>query len=428
MSVGRPSDATLPNIQRVPGLDPAFSLATRRLHRRRHFPQTVPVPSFFASPEAGTVGAYSAALQQVPQCSSMDEMNRVESAMEVYSKWGAKALRSECRGLRATPTTQNKASYLAALRASQIVSGTIEITGVVQDPFLQENCERKAVACVFRLLNVLFSDIFCAGVATLGDVATRQALDTHTLGSASPWWNEVTTAYNDEDNESFNALLHIQPEISTLDLAPFKNHDSQKLWAIWKELTRDYRGVDGRFTTSCNQAPFTAFYGGQMDIYYLHLPTTVTRPNLHSCIIPTLPKDVMADSLGVTSARNPPKSTPGKNGSRTDGMIDVLKEFAYNEDRTVLTSVRERAAAGVRIRITATYHGATGGNVAYESGQLDGRASKRTSWPAPEKRSTSPIRRTADNKREKLKLPEERGQSLQPRNGEGQLMITASGL
>ncbi|KAE9045781.1 hypothetical protein PR003_g2264 [Phytophthora rubi] len=47
---------------------------------------------------------------------------------------------------------------------------------------------RKTGACVFRLLNVLFSDVFCAGVATLGDVATRQALDTHTLGSASSWW------------------------------------------------------------------------------------------------------------------------------------------------------------------------------------------------------------------------------------------------
>ncbi|KAE8983236.1 hypothetical protein PR002_g23310 [Phytophthora rubi] len=166
-----------------------------------------------------------------------------------------------------------------------VVAGTIEATGVVQDPFLGADVVRKTVACVFRLLNVLFSDVFCAGVATLGDVATRQALDTHTLGSASSWWTEVTAAYNDEDNETFNALFHIKTEFSTIDPAAFRHHDSKKLWTIWKELTHDYREVDGRFTTSGNQAPFTAFHGG----------------------------------------------------SRTDGVVDVLRDFANNEDKAVLT-------------------------------------------------------------------------------------------
>ncbi|KAE8999599.1 hypothetical protein PR002_g18408 [Phytophthora rubi] len=114
----------------------------------------------------------------------MEELDRIERAMEEYMGWGAKALRSECRRLKATPTAQNKASYLAALRASLVVAGTIEATGIVQNPFLGADVVRKTVACVFRLLNVLFSNVFCAGVATLGDVATRQALDTHTLGSA----------------------------------------------------------------------------------------------------------------------------------------------------------------------------------------------------------------------------------------------------
>nr|KAE8941281.1 hypothetical protein PF009_g8929 [Phytophthora fragariae] len=267
----------------------------------------------------------------------MEELDCIERAMEEYMGWGAKALRSECRRLKATPTAQNKASYLATLRASLVVAGTIEATGVVQDPFLGADVVRKTVACVFRLLNVLFSDVFCAGVATLGDVATRQALDTHTLGSASSWWTEVTAAYNDEDNETFNALFHIKPEFSTIDPAAFRHHDSKKLWTIWKELTRDYREVDGRFTTSGNQAPFTAFQGGRMDVYYLHLLTTITRPNLHACIIQTLPEDVMADFLGSSSARKPAKPTPTKNGSRTDGVVDVLKDFANSEDKAVLT-------------------------------------------------------------------------------------------
>ncbi|KAE8900169.1 hypothetical protein PF005_g23897 [Phytophthora fragariae] len=75
----------------------------------------------------------------------MEEFDRIERAMEEYMGWGAKALRSECRRLKATPTAHNKASYLAALRASLVVAGMIEVTGVVQDPFLGADVVRKTV-------------------------------------------------------------------------------------------------------------------------------------------------------------------------------------------------------------------------------------------------------------------------------------------
>ncbi|EGZ15561.1 hypothetical protein PHYSODRAFT_505842 [Phytophthora sojae] len=75
----------------------------------------------------------------------MEELDRIERAMEENMGWGTKALRSECRRLKATPTAQNKANYLVALRASLVVAGTIEDTGVVQDPFLGADVLRKAV-------------------------------------------------------------------------------------------------------------------------------------------------------------------------------------------------------------------------------------------------------------------------------------------
>ncbi|GMF34630.1 unnamed protein product [Phytophthora fragariaefolia] len=53
-----------------------------------------------------------------------------------------------------------------------------------------------------------------------------------------------------------------------------------------------------------------------------------------------------------------------------------------------------------------------------EGSKLDGRAAGRNSWAAAEKRPTSPTRRTADSTKEKLRLPEEWGQSLQPSNAE----------
>jgi len=44
------------------------------------------------------------------------------------------------------------------------------------DPFLTPT--RKEPQCPYRLLNVLFSDVFCEGLAQLGDVADRFELDT----------------------------------------------------------------------------------------------------------------------------------------------------------------------------------------------------------------------------------------------------------
>jgi hypothetical protein len=256
---------------------------------------------------SGTIGVSHSSGDS--QAQVMEELEHVESAMEKYKHWSANALRSECRRLKTTPASLNKASYLAALRSCLLVTGTIVATGVVQSPFRQAMPDRKTVDCVFRLLNVLFSDSFCAGVASLGDVATRHALDTHTTGNASPWFEAVTTAYNDEDDESFNALLHVLPEFSSIDPAAFKQHNSKKLWAMWKEITRDYREADARFRKSGNNGIFAGFHGGKMDVYYLHLLTTITKPNLHACVVQTLPEGIMADSLDAGSGAG---KTPGK--------------------------------------------------------------------------------------------------------------------
>ncbi|KAG1708553.1 hypothetical protein DVH05_022181 [Phytophthora capsici] len=247
----------------------------------------------------------------------MEELGRVESAMEAYAKRDANALRAECRRLKVTPASSNKTAYLAALRASLLLAGTISKTDVVQSPFHQANPIKER----------------------LGDVAGRQDLDVHTTGSASVWWGEMTGAYNDEDNESFNALLHVMTEFSSIDPASFKRHDDKKLWAIWKGITRDYREVYGRFTKSGNNAPFTSFHGGRVDLYYLHLLTTVTKPNLHACVVQTLPDDIMVDSLDIAACiggRNS-KATSTKAGSRADSVVEALHKLVDNEDKAVLT-------------------------------------------------------------------------------------------
>ncbi|KAF4143220.1 hypothetical protein GN958_ATG07581, partial [Phytophthora infestans] len=73
----------------------------------------------------------------------MKELERVESAMEDYKKWSANAFRAECRMLRTAPASSNKSSFLAALRASLLVTEGVTASGVMQSPFHRSKLERK---------------------------------------------------------------------------------------------------------------------------------------------------------------------------------------------------------------------------------------------------------------------------------------------
>ncbi|KAG6599687.1 uncharacterized protein IUM83_13262 [Phytophthora cinnamomi] len=108
---------------------------------------------------------------------------------------------------------------------------------------------------------------------------------------------------------------------------------------MWKSLTCKYREVYAMFTKSGNHKPFAAFHGGRMDVYYLHLLTTISRPNLHKCIIHMLPASIAADSMEIASTSQtmiakPPQERMGKRGN---GVVDGLMELLFNEERTFLT-------------------------------------------------------------------------------------------
>lgn len=246
---------------------------------------------------------------------AMEELERVENAMATYKTWGANALPAECGRLKVASASLNKAAYLAALRAALILSVTIEAGDVVRDPFQQGTSDRRTVDCVFRLLNVVVSDLHCEHLANMGDLASRAALDTGTTGSKSAMWCNITINYNDEDDESFNSLLHINPEFGSIDAAKFRHHVGAKLWSMWKDVTAKYREAFANFTKSDNHLPFEAFRGGRVDVFYLHLMSTITRPNLHKCVIRMLPDGIAADSMGIrTTGQVVGKSPQRRNG------------------------------------------------------------------------------------------------------------------
>lgn len=135
----------------------------------------------------------------------------------------------------------------------------------------------------------LVSDVHCERLSSLGDLASREGLDIRTTGSNSVVWQDVTSDYNDEDNEGFSAVLYLKNEVSNIGAANSCQYDSAKLWTMWKGVTSKYREAFANFTKAGKHKPFEVFHGWRMDVYYLHLLATINRPNPHKFVFTYCP-------------------------------------------------------------------------------------------------------------------------------------------
>lgn len=239
----------------------------------------------------------------------------VDSVMQQYVGMSANELRAACRKQKVTPATLTKPAYMAALRVAHMTERVINASGAVYGPKGKPHADKKTVDCVFRLINVLFSDEYAEQLSRCGDLATRHQLDTKSINSSSPFWKDVTQSYNDEDDATYDVVTHVVDCFSMVDPASFRRHDGKKLWDMWNNLLRDYRKILVNFTKSGNNGSFDTFHHGNLAAYYLHLMTTVTRPNLHAVVVQLLPFGATYDTLNNTET--PPsatKTTPDKPG------------------------------------------------------------------------------------------------------------------
>jgi hypothetical protein len=114
---------------------------------------------------------------------------------------------------------------------------------------------RKEVQCTFRLMNILFSDEFAGEFATIGNVATRESLDSE-KGNNQLFWECVQDAFVEPDNNNYDRLYftddtdgvfaaqgHINP-------GHIVEHNWKKLRVMWKSVNADYKSALTRFTVS----------------------------------------------------------------------------------------------------------------------------------------------------------------------------------
>ena len=131
---------------------------------------------------------------------------------------------------------------------------------------------RKQVQCSFCLLNILFSDQFAPLFASLGDVATRQILDSGKAANDEHFWVGVQQAFVTPHPEYDQLFFDDDEILAANDINPgnIVEHNWKKLRMIWKALNVDYKAALTRFTVSgTHDNNFYNFCGGKLDVYYL---------------------------------------------------------------------------------------------------------------------------------------------------------------
>jgi hypothetical protein len=164
---------------------------------------------------------------------------------------------------------------------------------------------RKEPQCPYRLLNILFSDMFSKGLAQLGNVADLFELDAGKASNNQLFWEGLQEAFTSPSE--LNDNLHFEDEVlgdlHHINLQKIVLHDCKKLCMIWKNLNTEYKAALTHHTMSgTHLSNFYEFCHGRKDVYYLqkHLEA---KPNLKSTVAADLPEEVCIDSTGRPSSR-----------------------------------------------------------------------------------------------------------------------------
>lgn len=117
------------------------------------------------------------------------------------------------------------------------------------------------------------SSIFSSQInffARLGDVASRQLLDTGLAANDEHFWVRVQEAFI-QPNEDYDQLEFLDDEYIAdhdyIDPGDIVQHDWKKLRSIWKKPNSDYKAALARFTVSgTHDSNFYSFCNGKLDV------------------------------------------------------------------------------------------------------------------------------------------------------------------
>ncbi len=196
----------------------------------------------------------------------------------------------------------------------------------------EEKGHRKQIQCPFCLMNIIFSDKFVEDFAMLGNIASRQLIDTGKASNQQHFWERVTLAFLEAKDTcgilhfAADDLIGIQWHIDPSKIVP---HDWKKLRTIWKSVNADYRAAFNRFTQSgTHDNNFYAFCNGKVETYYLRKYLKV-RPNTNATVEVDLLEECATSSNGKQTILSS-VSKPGKKRG-TNELVEAIREYSNSK-------------------------------------------------------------------------------------------------
>ncbi|KUF77418.1 hypothetical protein AM587_10006243 [Phytophthora nicotianae] len=188
-----------------------------------------------------------------------------------YGDWTLDQLKLECtaRKLNVVKNTrkQDRVDLLKAWDSNKEAVQALVVRQRKRSKGVSEEEERRSAGCMFRLINVLFSDRFFDSFLTSGNLLPRDVLD----DGGSTFWFDVANAFASDTTE-YDTLISGDAVFEDIDTSSHMAHSAAKLKRMWKEVSSHFaRAEAGSKVSGQGSADFWDFCDGRADVYYLAL-------------------------------------------------------------------------------------------------------------------------------------------------------------
>jgi hypothetical protein len=190
----------------------------------------------------------------------------------------------------------------------------------------------KTKNCVFRLINVLFSDEMSPKFVQLGEKKDKTILDSGLAANNEYFWQEVVEKFQ-QTNVIYDCIAFTDPMFSGVDPSIKVEHSWSKLREIYKALTKSYGEVFDNHKKSGNHDDFINFCGSRSDVYYLHL-WLGQKPQLETLVVIDLPEDVFYDTAAPASETRRRPSPTFSNNSGRSALVDSVNALVEERKKS----------------------------------------------------------------------------------------------
>ncbi|CAN0361155.1 unnamed protein product [Ectocarpus sp. 6 AP-2014] len=194
------------------------------------------------------------------------------------------------------------------------------------------NTERKGPHCMMRLVGILCEDAIRPLLIESRLQATRQDLDTSSVGPRNDLWTEVTARFRDPDHQVHGEKIVDDEQVSHVDpnIIQQPNISAEKLSRMWATAKAKWNQPYANWKSeSGNNQPWLSFCQGCTDTYVLGCAIE-KYPELNQVCNNLLPEDAQREddrtgegidmsAQAVPTAGRPPSGRAPGSTSRTGG-------------------------------------------------------------------------------------------------------------